>query len=264
MQAATPAGKVSLPESLATGIAPAPLADMGSYQIRMTASDADLNLAQALRFRVFNLELHEGLQSSYATGLDADQFDPVCDHLLVEDQKTGEVVGTYRMQSGRSAAGHLGYYSAQEFDFSTYESVRGEVIELGRACVHKDHRNFSVLNLLWKGIARYAVKHDARYLIGCSSLTSQDPAEGAALYRSFQKYLAPEPLRTSPLPACACPLDKMVSPAPKAPKLLSAYLMCGAKICGAPAIDREFKTIDFLTLLDLKSLPARVADRFLG
>ncbi|HAV64867.1 MAG TPA: hemolysin [Verrucomicrobiales bacterium] len=230
----------------------------------MVESGDDLRLAQALRFRVFNLELKEGLQSSFATGLDSDQFDAVCDHLLVEEKATGEVVGTYRMQTGPAAAENLGYYSAQEFDFGPYEKIRGEVVELGRACVHKDHRNFAVLNLLWKGIARYAGKHDARYLIGCSSLTSQDPAEGAALYRSFTRNLAPEPLRTRPLPAVECPLDQVKSPAPKAPKLLSAYLMIGAKICGAPAIDREFKTIDFLTLLDLKTLPARVADRFLG
>ena len=254
----------NLPAALASGIPPTPLADMGNYQIRMAVSPEDLKLAQALRFHVFNLEMHEGLQASYATGLDSDQFDAVCDHLLVEDMQSNEVVGTYRMQWGTSAAAKLGYYSAQEFDFGPYESVRPEVIELGRACVHKDHRNFSVLNLLWKGIARYATKHNARYLIGCSSLTSQDPAEGAALYQSFKKYLPPEALRTSPLPACACPLDQVASRAPKAPKLLSAYLMCGAKICGAPAIDREFKTIDFLTLLDLKTLPARVADRFLG
>jgi putative hemolysin len=248
---------------MAAASAPA-VAAVGQYRMRMAASADDLRLAQALRFRVFNLELHEGLQSSFATGLDADRFDVVCDHLLVEDQTTGEVVGTYRMQSGPSAAGNLGYYSAQEFDFSPYEPVRREIIELGRACVHKDHRNFAVLNLLWKGIARYAGRHGARYLIGCSSLTSQDPAAGAALYGSFQKHLAPEPLRTAPLPACACPLERAAGPAPKAPKLLSAYLMVGAKICGAPAIDREFKTIDFLTLLDLQTLPARVADRFLG
>jgi putative hemolysin len=264
MPTTAPVQPASLPESLAAGVPPVSPADMGVYQMRMARTPADLQLAQALRFEVFNLELHEGLQGSYATGLDSDQFDTVCDHLLVEDHQTGRIVGTYRMQTGRAAAKELGYYSAQEFDFAPYEPVRGEVIELGRACVHKDHRNFAVLNLLWKGIARYARGHDARYLIGCSSLTSQEPAEGAALYHSFQRHLAPEHLRTRPLPACACPLDRVTSPAPKAPKLLSAYLMVGAKICGAPAIDREFKTIDFLTLLDLQSLPARVADRFLG
>lgn len=264
MHTVTPVRPDTLPNSLAAAMPPVEPAEVGQYRMRMTATEADLKLAQALRFHVFNLELKEGLQSSYATGLDCDRFDPVCDHLLVEDLNSGEVVGTYRMQTGLSAAKNLGYYSAQEFDFAPYEPVRPEVIELGRACVHKDHRNFSVLNLLWKGIARYARLHNARYLIGCSSLTSQDPAEGAALFKSFEKYLPEEPLRTLPLPECACPLDRMASPAPKAPKLLSAYLMVGAKICGAPAIDREFKTIDFLTLLDLKTLPARVADRFLG
>jgi putative hemolysin len=264
MQTVAPVEKVALPASLDAVIPPTPADAVGAYRFRMVESDDDLKLAQALRFRVFNLELHEGLESSYETGLDSDAFDAVCDHLLVEEKTSGQVVGTYRLQSGPSAAKNLGYYSAQEFDFGPYESVRREVIELGRACVHKDHRNFSVLNLLWKGIARYAGRHDARYLIGCSSLTSQEPAEGAALYRGFQKYLAPVVMRTTPLPVCACPLDKVASPPPKAPKLLAAYLMIGAKICGPPAIDREFKTIDFLTLLDLKSLPARVAERFLG
>jgi len=259
-----PSSKADLPPGLEGVIPPAPVAEAGAYHLRMAASDDDLKLAQTLRFQVFNLELREGLESSYATGLDADPFDAVCDHLLVEETQSGSVIGTYRMQSGRSAAARLGYYSAQEFDFRVFEPFRDEVIELGRACVHKAHRNFAVLNLLWKGIARYAGRHRARYLIGCSSLTSQDPSEGAALYSTFRKYLAPEPLRTLPLPACACPLDPVATPPPKAPKLLAAYLMVGAKICGPPAIDREFKTIDFLTLLDLKSLPARVADRFLG
>lgn len=245
-------------------LASAPIGEVGAYRLRTVQTADDLKLAQTLRFHVFNLELHEGLESSFTTGLDADRFDAVCDHLLVQEKASGLVVGTYRMQSGPAAAKNLGYYSAQEFDFSPYEPVRSEVIELGRACVHKDHRNFAVLNLLWKGIANYARKHQARYLIGCSSLTSQDPAEGAALFQSFTKHLAPERLRTLPLPEVACPLDRVASPAPKAPKLLAAYLMIGAKICGAPAIDREFKTIDFLTLLDLLALPARVADRFLG
>ena len=89
---------LEVPAALASGIPPAPLADMGNYQIRMADTAEDLKLAQALRFHVFNLELKEGLQSSYATGLDCDRFDAVCDHLLVEDLNSSEVVGTYRMQ----------------------------------------------------------------------------------------------------------------------------------------------------------------------
>ena len=124
-----------------------------NYRLRLAESSADLRAAQVLRFVVFNLELQEGFEHSYTTCLDADAFDEVCDHLLVEDLRTGEVIGTYRLQTGPSAAAKLGYYSAQEFDFSPYEPIRQELVELGRACVHSSHRNLVVLSLLWKGIA---------------------------------------------------------------------------------------------------------------
>ena len=137
-----------------------------------------------------------------------------------------------------------------------------ELIELGRACVHPQHRNLIVLGLLWKGIAGYARERGARYLCGCSSLTSQDPAAGASAYSELcRKYLAPVPWRTRPLPAFECPLAELAAEAPKIPKLLRAYLALGARICGPPALDRQFKTIDFLTLLDLEALPALVKER---
>lgn len=228
------------------------------YVIGLANDIEQLRAAQALRYAVFNLELNEGLASAHATGLDADKFDLVCDHLIVTDKQTGEVVGTYRLQTGTSAANHFGYYSEQEFDFSPYETIRGEMIELGRACVHKSHRNLSVLSLLWGGIARYARERGGRYLVGCSSLTSQDAAEGAAVYRQFEsRYLASESLRTLPLPEVACPLDRISEHAAKPPKLLSTYLSLGSKIAGPPAIDREFGTIDFLTLFDIHDLTAR-------
>ena len=138
------------------------------------------------------------------------------------------------------------------------------MVELGRACVHSSHRNLVVLSLLWKGIASYATAYGCRYLIGCSSLTSQDPAVGMAAYRDLQSCLAPESWRTNPLPAFACSAVAPAEVAPKIPKLLSAYLTLGAKICGAPAIDREFKTIDFLTLIDLSSLSDRVVARYMS
>ena len=152
------------------------------YAMRRASSQADIRAAQALRFIVFNLELNEGLESSFATLRDEDRFDPVCDHLLVEDTRTGDVVGTYRLQTGTAAARNLGYYSAQEFDFAPFEAFRGQTIELGRACVHRDHRNILVLGLLWKGIADYGREHGVRYFVGCSSLTSQDPRVGASAF----------------------------------------------------------------------------------
>ena len=210
-----------------------------TYAVRLARDASEIRAAQALRFAGFNLELNEGLAESLATGLDADPFDEVCDHLLVEHVPTREVVGTYRLQTGLSATAHLGYYSEQELDFAPYAPIRSELIELGRACVHQHHRNLVVLGLLWKGIADYARKRGGRYLCGCSSITSQDPTAGSSAYAGlFRKHLAPAEWRTKPLPAFDCPLDQPAEEPPKIPKLLRAYLSVGATICGPPALDR--------------------------
>ena len=229
-----------------------------AYRTRLARTAADVRAAQALRFEVFNLELDEGLVQSYDTGLDADPFDAVCDHLLVEDAADGSVVGTYRLQTGLRARAALGYYSEREFDFSPFEPMRPQILELGRACIHLKHRNFAVLTLLWRGIGVYALERGARYLIGCSSITSQDEASGAAAYQRLAPNLAPAAWCTQPLPAFRCALHTAAAVAPPIPRLLSAYLAMGAAVCGPPAIDREFRTIDFLTWVDVQA-PAVVA-----
>jgi len=239
--------------------APAP------YAMRLARQPHELRSAQTLRFQVFNLELNEGLEQSFLTGLDEDPFDAVCDHLIVEHVPSGQIVGTYRLQTGLNAAAQRGYYCAQEFEFDVFEPFRTEMIELGRACVHRQHRNLVVLGLLWKGIADYALQHGARYLIGCSSLTSLDPAVGASAYADLcRRHLAPAAWRTRPMEAYDCSLNQLAAEPVAIPKLLRAYLTLGAKICGPPALDRQFKTIDFLTLLDLDTLPPLARQRFLG
>jgi putative hemolysin len=235
----------------------------GSYRVRLASSEADCLAAFRLRFLVFNLELDEGLDVAHGTGYDTDPFDAVCDHLIVEHRGSGKVVGTYRLQTGVVASANLGYYSEREFDFTPYKLLGNSLIELGRACVHRDHRSSEVLYLLWRGIAQYSTHHRGRYLIGCSSLTSQDPAHGTAVYEALKEQLVEPQLRTTPQPAFAMPLMSADNASDKIPKLLRAYLAVGAKICGPPAIDREFKTIDFLTLLDLEALHPRVYVRFM-
>lgn len=233
------------------------------YVTRLARDEAEVRAAQALRYQVFNVELNEGLATSHQTRLDADPFDQVCDHLLVEHLPTCEVVGTYRMQTGPNAAKHRGYYCAQEFVLDGYEALRPELVELGRACVHRKHRNLIVLGLLWKGIADYTRKHGGRYLIGCSSITSQDPAVGASAYAELvRKHLVAPPWRTQPQAAYDCSLSQLSAEDVVIPKLLRAYLTLGAKICGPPALDQQFKTIDFLTLLDLQSMPLLARQRF--
>jgi putative hemolysin len=257
--------------------------------MRLAQSDEDRIAACRLRFRVFNIEMGEGLESSYQTGLDTDQFDEVCEHLLVEDKQEDNparrIVGTYRMQTGTTAARYRGYYSQQEFNLAPYEPLRPGVLELGRASIDREHRTPEVLTLLWRGIAQYATDMGLRYLIGCSSLTSKDPAEGWQLYRQLEQFRVPPEFETAPTAAYACPVEQQAGdaqplPCPaesntgdaaippptqvKVPKLLKTYLAIGARIAAPPAWDREFGTIDFLTLLDLKLLSPAARSRFLA
>jgi putative hemolysin len=259
-------------------------AEVGRYRVRLAQSHQDRVAACRLRFRVFNIELGEGLESSYQTGLDTDQFDDVCEHLLVEDKSEDNpvrrIVGTYRMQSGITAKRNLGYYSEQEFSFAPYEPLRPGILELGRASIDREHRTPEVLTLLWRGIAQYANDMGLRYLIGCSSLTSRNPVEGWQMYRQFEHYRVSPEFETLPTAPYACPTEQEgahAQPSPSledhapaattpvsVPKLLKTYLAIGARIGGPPAWDREFGTIDFLTLLDLKLLSSSARNRFLA
>ncbi len=250
-------------EHCETTHAPPQSAAAQSYRMRLASTPADVKSAQRLRFEVFNLELCEGLPQSFDSGLDVDPFDAVCDHLLVEEVATGRTVGTYRLQTGHSAQQNLGYYSEREFDFRPLEVLRPQLLELGRACIDTEHRSFAVLNLLWTGIARYAKQHGQRYLVGCSSLNLQDQALGAAAYHQMAEHWTDPRWRTQPREGFVCSLDVVADKAPKIPRLLSAYLALGAEICGPPAIDREFRTIDFLTMVDLRS-PAIMAVQLRG
>ncbi len=260
---------------------------MGRYRLRLAETSEDREAACRLRFKVFNIEMGEGLDSSYETGLDTDDFDLFCEHLLVEDKQednpSRRIVGTYRMQSGQTAARNLGYYSEQEFLFAPYEPLRPGILELGRASIDREHRTPEVLTLLWRGIAQYANDMGLRYLVGCSSLTSRNPVEGWQLYRQLEHYRVSPEFETVPTAAFACPTepagsDAQLSPAEsngaaetpaagegiKVPKLLKTYLAIGARIAAPPAWDRAFGTIDFLTLLDLKMLSSAARNRFLA
>ena len=286
----------TIPSRASVAAEPRLHAEVGRYSLRLAETAEDREAACRLRFKVFNIELGEGLESSYRTGMDTDRFDLCCEHLLVEDKlednPARRIVGTYRMQSGATAARNLGYYSEQEFSFVPYEPLRGGILELGRACIDREHRTPEVLTLLWRGIAQYATDMGLRYLIGCSSINSQVPAEGWQMYRQLEHYRVSLELETVPTAAFACPIEQQgahAQPSPcqsnrsmpqsqspqspqsaqaatpcKVPKLLKTYLAIGARLAGPPAWDREFGTIDFLTLLDLKLLSSSARNRFLA
>ena len=254
-------------------------AEVGRYRLRLAENAGDCDAACRLRFKVFNIEMGEGLESCYRTGLDSDCFDLFCEHILVEDKLSRRIVGTYRMQSGESAARNLGYYSEQEFNLVPFEPLRAGILELGRASIDRDHRTPEVLTLLWRGIAQYANDMGLRTLIGCSSLNSKDPAEGWQMYRQLEQYRVSPEFETVPTESYACPDEQegygaqpparqemrtVTHSSIKVPKLLKTYLAIGARIAAPPAWDREFGTIDFLTLLDLRLISPAARHRFLA
>ncbi len=225
------------------------------YRVSFARSAAELEAIQRLRFEVFNIELGEGLEESFQTGRDEDRFDPLCHHLLVTERASDEVVGTYRLMTQPVATRFGGFYSADEFDLSQLPAhVLDGAVEIGRACIGKKHRNSRVLFLLWKGLATYMERNDKRYLFGCCSLTSQDPAEGYRVmeYLRANGYVHPE-YRVLPQPDWVCyePGQTFeVGGDVDLPRLFRLYLRYRAQICGPPALDRFFKTIDYFCLFD--------------
>jgi putative hemolysin len=240
----------------------------GHYLVRFARTREEIDAAFRLRFEVFNIELGEGLESSYETGRDIDEFDETCHHLIVLDTEENRVVGTYRCQTGEMAA-RSGFYSAGEFDLSELPTgVLLDAVELGRACVARSHRNTQVLLMLWKGLAAYVAHYRKRYLFGCCSLTSQDESEGKRAFESLKSsgHLHPT-LRVMPARGFECRAgDSMTNEAAEVniPKLFRIYLRFGAQVCGPPAIDRLFGTIDFFVLFDIEEMDEHWRKAFFG
>ncbi|MEO8032530.1 MAG: GNAT family N-acyltransferase [Gemmatimonadota bacterium] len=240
----------------------------GAYSLRFAGTPADLDQILQLRFQVFNLELHEGLDTAYATGRDEDQFDSLFHHLLVWHHPSRQCVGTYRLQTGAMARAHRGYYSSGEFDLAGMpDALLQDAVEIGRACVAREHRTGRVLHLLWRGLAEYLTWNHCHSLFGCCSLTTQDLALGGRAYRYLQSIEAEHPgARAEPLPGLECERLDIPPGSPvetvHIPALFQSYLNLGARILGAPAIDRLFKTIDFLVLLDVRELDPHAYQTF--
>lgn len=224
---------------------------------RFARSERDLEAVQRLRYRVFNLELGEGLPSARRTGRDADVYDASSHHLMVIDERAGIAVGTYRVATRAMAAG-TGFYAEREFDLGALDTgLLESAVELGRACIAAPYRRGRVLAMLWQGIAAYATHNRARFLFGCTSLP-------AALAPAADQI-------TQALAAAGCVDANLVvkprpgfdpDPAPDAvafdraslPPLLRRYLAMGARVAAQPALDREFGTLDYFTAIDCARL----------
>jgi putative hemolysin len=223
---------------------------------------AEMRAAQRLRWKIFADEMGARLHSP-EPGLDQDEFDPYCDHLVVRDDD--EVVGTYRILPPDAARRAGSYYSETEFDLVRLAPIRGRIAELGRSCIAPPYRTGGVIALLWAGIARYVMARGYEYLAGCASMSAADGGDGArAVYDGLSPgSLAPREYRVfpkRPLPLWATESAERAAVAP----LLKGYLRCGAWVCGEPAWDPEFDTADFFMLLPVARLAGRYARHFFG
>ncbi|SDT77029.1 Putative hemolysin [Actinoplanes derwentensis] len=221
--------------------------------------------AQRLRHDVFAGELGARLPGP-AEGIDADEFDAFCDHLIVRDDATGEVVGTYRMLPPRAADLAGRRYADAEFDLSALRPLRDHLVETGRSCVHPDHRSGAVVNLMWAGIARYMHLNNLRWLGGCASVPLGDGGALAAGVRARVngKHLSPPALRVKPRKPWV-PADGLVAdPKVAVPALLKGYLRLGSWVCGEPAYDADFDCADFYVLFSMDRLDPRYRRHFLG
>ncbi|MPY77035.1 MAG: GNAT family N-acetyltransferase [Actinophytocola sp.] len=233
------------------------------YSLRVARGSDEVVAAQRLRYHVFAGEMGAKLASPI-DGLDLDLFDSYCDHLIVREDTSGEVVGTYRMLPPDRAALAGGLYADSEFDITALDPLRDSLVETGRSCVHPDHRSGAVVSLVWAGIARYMLLSGHRYLVGCASVPLADGgALAAGVWDTVRaKHYAPDERRVTPLH----PWDDDVArpERPALPPLLRGYLRLGARVCGPPAHDPDFGVADFFVLLDLHQLNERYLRFFLG
>ncbi|RBH42459.1 GNAT family N-acetyltransferase, partial [Pseudomonas sp. MWU13-2860] len=141
--------------------------------VRLAQSAEDIRRAQKLRYDVFAGDMGDEL-ASRELGIDCDEYDELCEHLIVEDAASGLVVGTYRMLSPDNARRAPSLYSGHEFDLARLTHLRAGLIEVGRSCVHRDFRSGAVIALLWSGLADYVQQHGGQYLAGCASVSLSD------------------------------------------------------------------------------------------
>ncbi|MDD3181622.1 MAG: GNAT family N-acetyltransferase [Alphaproteobacteria bacterium] len=244
----------------------------GSLQVRLAKTPEEVRAAQALRYQIFYEEMGATASPEVAASKrDFDSMDDCCEHLLVLDnarEGMNKVIGTYRLIRREAAAKNGGYYSASEFDITPLINYPGEILELGRSCIHKNYRTGTVMSILWKGLAAYMFRHDIKLMFGCASMHGTDPQEHAVpLSYLYHYHLAPEELRARALPDVYVDMNILPKNAfdpdhafddlsfnnikldPKAgqnslPPLIKGYLRVGCVIGDGAYIDHQFNTTD--------------------
>jgi putative hemolysin len=232
--------------------------------VELASSRDEVREAQALRYRVFGEELGAKLQAG-ANGLDVDEFDAYCQHLLVREARTGQVVGCTRLLTDHQAQRIGGFYSAGEFDLGGIPDLPGRLLEVGRTCIAPQYRQGSAIAVLWSGLAGFVYLHGIDYLFGCASipLGEEDVQAAAMMNRIRRQAMADQRVRVTPrtpLMTTQVPEDVLDAPLPA---LVKAYVRLGAKACGEPCRDPDFAVADVLMLLAVDDINPTYSRHFL-
>ncbi|OGB27449.1 MAG: GNAT family N-acetyltransferase [Burkholderiales bacterium RIFCSPLOWO2_02_FULL_57_36] len=237
--------------------------DAPRLTLSFAATREEVREAQRLRYKVF-VEAAGLPRPAHHNGLDQDEFDQYCDHLIVRDSSTSQVVGTYRVLGPDAARRRGRYYSEQEFDLRKLDHLRDRIAEAGRACIHPDYRSGGVIMLLWAGLAAFMERKKCDYLIGCASIgLAHGGHDAAAIYHGLNDAnIAPPEYHVIPrLPYSIGKREPGYRP--KIPPLIKGYLRSGAWVCGEPAWDPYFHCADLFMLLPLAKLDSRYARHYL-
>lgn len=234
-------------------------------RVELATTIADIEESQKLRYRIFARELGAEIAGAYAE-LDADHYDPYCQHLLVRDSLNGNIIGSTRLLSDTQAKKAGGFYSACEFDIDAIVKLPGRRLEIGRTCIDPAYREGAAIAVLWSGLADYVRENEIDMLFGCASVEMRDGGVVAqAIMNHVRKHaISPSDCRAiprNPLPALPAGAEEAL--AAPLPPLLKAYFNLGAKACGEPCFDPAFNCADFLVLVKLDEMNASYARHFL-
>ena len=252
--------------------APAAAGSAASIEVSWARHLDEVREAQRLRHSVFAGEMG-AILSNAVPGHDVDLFDDFCEHLLVRDTITRQVIGTYRVLTPAQAKRVGSTYSDTEFDLTRLRNVRERMVELGRSCVHRDHRHGGVIMALWGALAAFMVRNQLDTMIGCASIPMQHQGPhgmvggghaAASIWRQLKAtHLAPIDCHVRPrLPLPIEQLDDTLDVDP--PALIKGYLRLGAKVMGPPAWDPDFNAADLPMIMRISDLPSRYRKHFLG
>ena len=252
---------------------PAILVETRQFIVKLAENHEEVERAQRLRYEVFNLEQGRGLENSGKYGIDFDEFDEYCLHLLVLKKDSDRIIGTYRAHLGCIANSAKGFYSSREYEIKGLYKISDKCIELGRTCVSPEYRTGAAVALLWSAITELLRRADLTYMLGCVSLEETSPKIGWAVYEYIrQTYsiskeftVVPRPgfrLKRPPDPEIEKVLSDKAALKKYIPPIFKGYLRLGALICGDPAVDRAFGTIDFFILVDINKVPERYIRHF--